>query len=202
MITLEIALGIVLLVASVHFWLNKRRTVYQTSLIASQMDKSKQIKKTLAMGLYLRFRKVHNQNGEEVSEKFTTSFIKQNPLEFETFVAEIMEAAFGGSTWVSPPTNDFGVDFEHDRDDGLYLGQVKCYKDDLSYEPIALIHSNMVKRGAKGGYVITTSSFTESARNYARGLNIELVDGVKLVEYWLLGLEQTETIMRDLQLDF
>jgi restriction system protein len=202
MIALEIALGIVLIIAVVHFWLYKRKVEYKTSLIAYQIDKSIQMKRTLAMGLYLRFRKVKDQNGNQIEENFSDLFIKQNPIDFESFVAEVMEAALGGTTWVSPPTKDFGVDFEHEKKDCLYLGQVKCYKDDLSFDPIALIHSNMIKRNAKGGYVITTGSFTENARDYAKGLNIELIDGVKLVEYWLEGLEQTESRVKNLKLDY
>lgn len=50
----------------------------------------------------------------------------------------------------------------------------------------------MVKLGAKAGYVITTSSFTPTARDYAEGLDIELIDGVKLVELWLTSLENAE----------
>lgn len=199
---LELAFGIVLLIAAIHFWLYKRKTEYNTSIVVAQIDKSIQVKKTLAMGLYLRFRKLTDQNGNEITEEFTNLFIKQDPIAFESFVAEVMEAAFGGSTWVSPPSNDFGVDFEHEREDGLYLGQAKCKKDDLPFDPIALIHSNMIKRNAKGGYVITTSSFTENARDYAKGLNIELIDGIKLVEYWLQGLEKTESIMADLKLSY
>lgn len=50
----------------------------------------------------------------------------------------------------------------------------------------------MVKRGAIGGYVITTGSFTDSARRYARSLDIELINGVKLVEEWMASFRQEE----------
>lgn len=50
----------------------------------------------------------------------------------------------------------------------------------------------MVKRDAKGAYVITTSSFTENARKYAEGLNIELIDGTKLVDEWIESLKDKE----------
>ena len=43
----------------------------------------------------------------------------------------------------------------------------------------------MVKRGAAGGYLITTGGFSRAAQDYAEGLNIQLIDGVMLVEYWL-----------------
>jgi restriction system protein len=111
---------------------------------------------------------------------------------FESFVADVIQRSKGGSTWVSPSTGDFGVDFEYTTQEGLFLGQVKCYQGDLPFDPIALIHSNMVKKGAVGGYVITTGAFTSSARRYAEGLDIELIDGVKLVELWLAGTVMVE----------
>jgi restriction system protein len=187
MLILEIGLGIVLLIAATHFWLHKKKSEYTTSLIASQIDKSIKVKRTLAMGLYLRFKK------EEENVSYTKLFIREDPLSFESFVANIFETCKGGITFVTSPTNDFGVDFEHELREGIYLGQVKCYKDDLSYEPIALLHSNIVKRKAKGGYVITTGSFSQNAKEYASGLNIELIDGVKLVEMWTESLEATES---------
>ncbi len=180
-------IAVVLIAAFIQFQMVKRKTNFKTALLTSHIDSSEEMKRTLAMGLYLRF------TNDEINEKgYSSMYIKQDPISFESFVAEVFEKARGGNTWVSPPTGDFGVDFEHDTEEGRYLGQVKCYKGDLPYNPIALIHSNMVKQGAIGGYVVTTGSFTKSAKEYAEGLNIELIDGVKLVEIWLAGLENAE----------
>lgn len=55
----------------------------------------------------------------------------------------------------------------------------------VGYEPIALLHSNMVKQNVSQGYVVTTSNFTENARSYAQGLQIDLINGTDLVEMWL-----------------
>lgn len=93
---------------------------------------------------------------------------------------------------MTPPSGDLGVDFEHSNGSNKYLGQVKCKKTDISFDPIAILHSNMVKQSAQGGYMITTSSFTKDAKQYAEGLNIELVDGVRLVELWLNGVKRDE----------
>jgi restriction system protein len=195
---LQASVVILLFLAIAHYRLSKRRIEYRTAVISKQMERSLELKKTLAMGLYFRFRdEFKNNNGNPTH--YSKMFIKQTPIQFETFVAHVLETYHGGDTWVSPASGDYGVDFEHRRKDGLYLGQVKCYKNDLSYEPIALLHSNMVKAGAKGGYVITTGSFTENARQFASGLNIELIDGVKLVEYWLDGLKQTENTIAQWQ---
>ncbi|MEH7392182.1 restriction endonuclease [Bacillus sp. JJ1474] len=196
MLIVEVMVAVVLVAAFIQFQLTKRRTNYKTALLAEHIDTSEEMKQTLAMGLYLRFRKEPDDDKNAVREN--SVFIKQDPITFESFVAEVFESARGGSTWVSPPTGDFGVDFEHETDEGRFLGQVKCYKGDMKFDPIAILHSNMVKHGAKGGYVITTSSFTKAAKEYAEGLNIELIDGVKLVELWLSGLENAEQEIKDI----
>jgi restriction system protein len=43
---------------------------------------------------------------------------------------------------------------------------------------IAILHSNIIKQGLQGGYVITTGDFTKNALRYAEELNIELINGV------------------------
>ncbi|WP_339308675.1 restriction endonuclease [Paenibacillus sp. FSL R5-0519] len=75
---------------------------------------------------------------------------------------------------------------------------MKCYHDKnlVGFGPIAIIHSQMVKQGAVGGYVVTTSEFTSNARNYAEGLDIDLINGTQLVELWMEHLEtKSERVM-------
>lgn len=144
---------------------------------------------TLANGLYQRFKRP--EAGEEKEE---------NPLLFEKFVAKVLENYYGGSAFVTKSSGDFGVDIEHKRDDGLYLGQVKCSWGSIGFDPIAIIHSQMVKQDAKGGFVITTSDFTANALKYARDLNIDLIDGKMLAQYWILGLENQLDTVKELKL--
>lgn len=82
-------------------------------------------------------------------------------------------------------SGDFGVDIEHGVVETKVLGQVKCYREDMGYEPIAILHSNMIKQNALKGYVVSTAGFNENARSYARGLNIDLINGMDLVEMWI-----------------
>ncbi|GIN69982.1 hypothetical protein J14TS2_04570 [Bacillus sp. J14TS2] len=198
MVYVEVAIAVLLLVAYIHFQRAKRRNRYELDLINRQLHSSEEVKWTLAMGLYLRFRlEEENSSGEEEQDEEaaphdTKQFIKEDPLIFEDFVADIFERAKGGETDVLPSKQDFGVDFKHKTDDGLFLGQVKCWKEDVDFEPIALIHSNMVKKQAVGGYVITTSAFTEAAKEYAEPLDIELINGSKLVELWMEALQSNE----------
>ncbi|WP_442952752.1 restriction endonuclease [Paenibacillus sp. Root444D2] len=73
---------------------------------------------------------------------------------------------------------------EHQRSNGLFLVQVKCYKEDVSFDPIAIIHSQIVKQNARSGIVLTTSGFTSNAQKYAKEVVLELIDGLQLVHYW------------------
>lgn len=188
MLFLELVIGIILLAAFLHFRYTKRDNKIQNAFIDQILESTEEMKKTLAMGIYLRFK----QERDESPVKYSSIYLKEGPIYFETFVAEIIKSSRGGSVWVSPASNDQGVDFEHTTEEGLYLGQVKCYQGDLSYESIALIHSNMVKTGAIGGYVITTGSFTENARKYGQNLDIELIDGIMLVEEWIASIRKSE----------
>lgn len=196
MFYIEIIVAVLLILALMKYFSTKKENEYQTALLANHIESRDELKKTLAMGLYLRFCKEENDN----DSNYSSIYLKQDPLQFERFAAEIMEKTRGGSTWVTPPTGDFGVDFEHETEKGLFLGQVKCYQGDLPFDSIALIHSNIIKRGAQGGYVITTGSFTPAAYEYAKGLNVELIDGVKFVESWLSSLSKEEEKMKELLL--
>ncbi|MGI6421825.1 MAG: restriction endonuclease [Syntrophomonadaceae bacterium] len=143
---------------------------------------SQDMYQTMAVGLYERFKQGEGrQEGK-----------KENPLEFENFVARVMVNYYGGQAFVTGGSGDYGVDIEHNQQNGKYLGQVKCYAPDhlVPYEPIAIIHSQMNRQQAKGGYVVTTSDFTVHARKYAEGLNIMLINGPQLVALWLKGLEK------------
>lgn len=167
-------------IASLYYFVKYRREYNLLRQIRLDiLQTSRDMYRTMAVGIYQRFKQP-----EEGQSK------KENPLEFENFVARIMVNYYGGQAYVTGGSGDFGVDIEHSHEDGMYLGQVKCYAPGhlLSYEPIAIIHSQIIKQQAKGGYVITTSDFTPSARRYAEGLNIMLINGSRLVELWLQGL--------------
>lgn len=194
---IEMMITIVAIVITIITLINgirlKHRREEYTDLLLDKVESDIQLRQTLAMGLYLRFN--NEQRFEETSSSAT--FIKEDALAFEHFVADIIKSVYGGDMFVSKASGDFGVDFENRREDGLYLGQVKCVKDDLNFESIALVHSNMQKWGAVGGLVITTAGFTDKARQYADGIGVELISGIELVDMWLQSIEsETELINR------
>ncbi|MGP4074066.1 restriction endonuclease [Piscibacillus sp. B03] len=184
MVTL-IVLQLVLI--GVLMWFLRKEQREKDAITAKQIERSDELKKTLAMGLAYRFNypRTRNEDDEIEFESGSNIFLKQTPLEFEDFVARIIKHQLGGNIYTTPESDDHGIDFEHYVDGELYLGQVNVYKENIGVGPIAVLHSNMIKSGAKGGYVITTSSFTDTAREYAKELDIDLIDGLNLVNYWL-----------------
>ncbi|WP_235846514.1 restriction endonuclease [Neobacillus drentensis] len=169
---------ILILLGFIFFQWKKGKDSRQSEIYKKYLS-TEEFKRTLAFGIYQRFCK------ENEEKSYSSIFLKNNPIDFEYFIAEILKHKYGESIFITKSSGDFGVDVEHGIGEGKVLGQVKCYKDDIGYEPIALIHSNMVKQNASKGYVVTTSNFTENARSYADGLNIDLITGTDLVEMWL-----------------
>ncbi|WP_160037104.1 restriction endonuclease [Paenibacillus sp. An7] len=171
-----------------HMYSSQKKTIenYRDNALEA-ITTHEDMKETLRIGLYHRYKR------DLVEDKV------ENPLLFEHFVAEIMTSVRGGSTYVTKGSGDYGVDIEEETNAGLYLGQVKCYNDynPVSFDPIAIIHSQMVKQGAIGGYLITTGKFTANAYNYANELNIDLIDGNQLVELWLEHLDSKRELVSE-----
>lgn len=62
---------------------------------------------------------------------------------------------------------------------------MKCELNNINYVPVAVLHSQMVKQGAVGGYVISVRDFEQSAKKHVEGINIQLINGKELVNMWL-----------------
>ncbi|SEQ12994.1 restriction endonuclease [Piscibacillus halophilus] len=181
-----------LVLIGVLMWFLRKEQREKESITARKIEQSDELKKTLVMGLAYRFNypRKRNEVDEIEFEGGSDIFLKQTPLEFEDFVARIIKKQLGGNIYTTIESDDFGIDFEHYLEGELYLGQVNVHKENVGAGPVAVLHSNMIKNGAKGGYVITTSNFTDTARDYARELDIELIDGLTLVNYWLETMEE------------
>lgn len=160
----------VLLLALVHLLRKNRELANMRSLCVDYFSPSDEVKKTLLKGLTERFRRER---------------AKDSKYDFAHFVARVLAAGLGGSTSVTKQTGDLGVNIEHQRADGLHLIQVKCVNEPIDFEPIAIIHSRMVKTKAAGGCVVTCGTFTPAARSYADETGIQLIDGHRLVDLWL-----------------
>ncbi len=157
---------------------SREGTAMLTDIAAEQRD-------TLRHGLYQRFKRSGDSE-------------KENPFEFEHFVAELLTVVNESDVYVTKATGDFGVDIEERREDGLYLYQVKCSEKPVGFETVAILHSRIVRDGAEGGCVVTTSAFTEAAADYAKAVDIELIDGDALLDMWEDALAYKKAAAREL----
>lgn len=101
--------------------------------------------------------------------------------DFESLVGEVfrmrgfsvVENAGGGA--------DGGIDLILKKDGEIFLVQCKqwrAYK--VSVNIVRELLGVMVSKGATGGFVVTSGIFTAEAQSFAKGQNIELLDGSRL----------------------
>lgn len=113
--------------------------------------------------------------------------------EFELLVGEvfrrkgfaIQETGGGGA--------DGGIDLRLTKGSEKFLVQCKqwrAYK--VSVNVVRELFGVMAAEGAVGGFVVTSGVFTEDAKSFAKGRNIELVDGKKL-KYLIDGLPSSSS---------
>ena len=138
-------------------------------------------------GIYHRFKEEHVSIGRGNKQVKRISK-EENPILFEEFVARIMENILGERAVVTPPSGDWGVDIIHtlpNRD--VYLVQVKCCKldKDIRFDPLAVLHSNIITCKAHGAYFDTTSNYSPQAKQFAEEQGIKLINGYELAQFWM-----------------
>ncbi|MBS0423034.1 MAG: restriction endonuclease [Proteobacteria bacterium] len=110
-----------------------------------------------------------------------------NPLhdinwkDFELLVGEVFRMR--GFTVVENDSGgaDGGIDLVLKKDGEVFLVQCKqwhAYK--VSVNIVRELLGVMVTKGAAGGFVVTSGIFTAEAQSFAKGQNIELIDGSRL----------------------
>ena len=101
--------------------------------------------------------------------------------EFELLVGEafrlqsyrVVETGGGGP--------DGGIDLTLTKGTEKFLVQCKQWKAyKVSVDVVRELYGVMAAKGAAGGFVVTSGRFTDDARKFAEGRNVELVDGPKL----------------------
>jgi restriction system protein len=101
--------------------------------------------------------------------------------QFERLVGEgfrlqgyrVVETGGGGA--------DGGVDLVLNKDGEKYLVQCKQWRAfRVGVEVVRELYGVMAAKGAAGGFVVTSGRFTDEARNFAEGRNVQLIDGTRL----------------------
>lgn len=101
--------------------------------------------------------------------------------DFERLVSEYYRRRGFKVTHEGGNGHDGGIDLVLRQKSESYLVQCKqwrAYK--VGVQPVREFYGVMASRRAAGGYFITSGEFTGEALAFARGLNLELVDGRKL----------------------
>lgn len=108
--------------------------------------------------------------------------LKLSPQLFEDAVAQLLRKRYGWNVERTPYARDGGWDISVQSQDGQVLVECKQYRPDKPVGRPALqkLHSAMVMKGAGRGMLITTSLFSEPAREFAAQTRIQLIDGVGL----------------------
>lgn len=76
---------------------------------------------------------------------------------------------------------DGGIDLVLNRDGEKHLVQCKQWRAfRVGVDVVRELYGVMAAEGAAGGFVVTSGRFTNEARNFAEGRNVQLIDGTRL----------------------
>jgi restriction system protein len=130
---------------------------------------------------FLRRRKRSGLIGNVAGDGNGNALLRLNWQDFELMVGEafrmkgfsVSETGGGGA--------DGGIDLELRKDGEVFLVQCKQWRAfRVSVEIVRELFGVMAARGAVGGFVVTSGVFTSAAQSFAKGRNIELIDGKAL----------------------
>lgn len=101
--------------------------------------------------------------------------------EFEMLVGEAFRLQGFGVVETGGGGADGGVDLVLSKGTEKFLVQCKQWKAyKVGVDVVRELYGVMAARGATGGFVVTSGSFSEDAKAFADGRNVKLVDGHRL----------------------
>ncbi len=103
------------------------------------------------------------------------------PADFEHFCRVLLEAMGYEQVQVQGKTGDEGVDLTMRYGGVLVIAQCKRYTGKVGAPALRDFYGTLVHTGAAHGFFLTTSGFTQAARDWAAGKPIQLVGGGQLV---------------------
>src|SRR5215211_1665650 len=112
----------------------------------------------------------------------------QDGNEFENFMANVLGEK-GYHVQTTPKSGDQVVDLLLTIDERKIAVQLKRYTGAVGNAAVQAVFAGMFHYKAKEAWVITTSTFTKSARQLAKSNRVRLIDGRELEE-WLSDLRE------------
>jgi len=105
------------------------------------------------------------------------------PSQFEAYVAYRLFARRGYSVNNVRDVKDGGVDIVvTDRQGQQAIVQCKRYRGTVGAPIVRDLYGTMIHSGVPYAFLVTNSTFSEEARQWAAGKPIELIDGRRLIE--------------------
>ncbi|MCC6934700.1 MAG: restriction endonuclease [Candidatus Yanofskybacteria bacterium] len=101
-------------------------------------------------------------------------------IEFETWVAKVLKENGFDDVRGTPTTGDQGADLVAKKNGKTIIIQAKRYQGTVGNKAVQEVVSAVGYYGGDEGWVITSSSFTSSAKALAHKLHVHLIDGKDL----------------------
>ena len=119
-----------------------------------------------------------------------------SPIDFEKYTAELF-GRLGYIAQATKATRDGGVDVILEKDGRTSYIQCKKYYTSKVTEPqVREFYGALADKLASGkGFIVTTNIFTIDAERFAKDKPIELIDGLKLVEYIRAAEKKTPQVI-------
>lgn len=120
-----------------------------------------------------------------------SSLLSKSWREFEMLIGEIFRQKGFTVTELGGSGADGGVDLVLKKNNETYFVQCKQWKAyKVGVQIIRELYGVMAAKGAVGGYVVTSGVFTDEAKSFAEGRNIELINGALLTK-WINGIKSS-----------
>lgn len=112
----------------------------------------------------------------------TSSLMDMSWLEFELLVGKYFESKGYAVRQKLAEGADGGVDLTVYKDTEKYLVQCKQWRSTkVGVNVVRELLGSIAARGAVGGFVVTAGEYTQPAKDFVKGRNIQLIDGKVLV---------------------
>ena len=104
-----------------------------------------------------------------------------HPAEFERYVARLFRQK-GYKAAVRGRSGDLGVDLVITRPGGKRaIAQCKRYRNNIGPDVVRELFGTLIHEGVSHAFLVTTADISDSAREWARGKPMTLIDGKTLV---------------------
>ena len=124
----------------------------------------------------------HSQWRRFAASRSLEHLLTLSPSEFERWTATLLEG-YGYQVRNMPDTSDHGIDLIVTSPAGE-IGVVQCkrYRGTVGEPVVRDLYGTVVHVGAVRGFLVTTGAISRSARAWAGGKPLELIDGETLIQ--------------------